>query len=56
MSETSIIALISLLGALVLVGSGLRGRGITARSGVVMAIVWVVIFASVAFIASQWGG
>lgn len=52
MNEYTIISLIALSGFLILALSALRGRQIDFRRGVWLVVVWVVIFAVVALVAS----
>ena len=50
MSEGQLVSLVALVGWLILVASGYRAYRVGARKTIVMALVWLAIFAGVAII------
>lgn len=54
MNAATVASIISLLGCLVLVASGWQRRGVSRKNTVLLVVMWVVIFASVAIIAQNW--
>lgn len=56
MSEFQIVSLIALVAWLVLVASGLRGRGLDWSKGVRLGMIWVGIFLIVTLFVSIVGG
>lgn len=56
MNEFQIVSLIALLAWLVLVASGLRGRGLDWSKGMRLGVIWVGIFLVVTLFISIVGG
>lgn len=56
MNEFQIVSLIALLAWLVLVASGLRGRGLDWPKGMRLGVIWVGIFLVVTLFISIVGG